>query len=410
MSRIYGPLASQIASLVSSSVINNYCAVASAALVLYDHICTIPQEVQLIWGSKVTSTMVLFHANRWLNLAYAIQGIVEAFLHAGTIVVSALILPELAPIGAGRPRGYIGYAIDLCLFALWAAFSGIRVYALSGGSRLLSVAVTLLSMVPVGTNAYGDSYKIGFQLVAFPVLGVHCLMTQDVSETTNTRFMYVPVVMRFRADMVAVEISTRVPVIIADIVVLVLTWWKTWATVRMAREHNVKTPLMNLLLRDGTLYFVCLLLLNALNIAGTATNVFTYAGAFSTSLSSIIITHFLLNLRQLAYASDDDNSRPSFVRDGDPDQVRSHTSSLRFGSFVGNMGESLGHDSENGDADLVWDDDNAEDDAEPSRPSAEVGLEVVDAPTAFAGENAPRGVGDHGSPAYNAFDSSSLVV
>lgn len=63
--------------------------------------------------------------------------------------------------------------------------------------------------------------------------------------------MYVPVVMRFRADMFAVEISTRVPVIIADIVVLVLTWCKTWATVRMAREHNVKTPLMNLLLRDG---------------------------------------------------------------------------------------------------------------------------------------------------------------
>lgn len=80
---------------------------AFIALVLYDHICTIPQEMQLIWGSKVTSTMVLFHANRWLILAYTILNIVDMFLHPGTIVVSALILPELAPIDAGRPRGQI---------------------------------------------------------------------------------------------------------------------------------------------------------------------------------------------------------------------------------------------------------------------------------------------------------------
>ncbi|EMD31613.1 hypothetical protein CERSUDRAFT_100282 [Gelatoporia subvermispora B] len=273
MSGIYGPLATQIASYVSSIILANYCAVATATVVLYDHICTTPQEVQLIWGSKLTSTMVLFYANRWLILTYAILSIMLELFHSGTNFVSTFILTELAPIDAGRPR---------------------------------------------------------------------------------------------------VEIGLRLPVIIADIVVLVLTWWKTWATVRMARELDVKTPLMTLLLRDGTLYFVALLSLNALNIAGFATNVFTFASTFSIPLSSIIITHFLLNLRQLAHASDDDNSRPSFVRDRDPDQVHSRTSSLRYSSFVGNMCESLDHGSENNDEDLSWDGDDGQDDTEYLRSSADL--------------------------------------
>ncbi|EMD31618.1 hypothetical protein CERSUDRAFT_119661 [Gelatoporia subvermispora B] len=329
MSIPYGQLADQISSYVNNVVIANYCIVASAVLVLYDHICTLPQELQLIWGRKLTSTMMLFHANRLLILVYAILNIVQASFRPGAAVSCTMLW-------------YTLYALDLCLFALWAAFSGIRVYALSGGSRLLSLAVILLSLVPVGTNAYGGFFGNSWQTATFPVLGLQCLDSKNISETTTTRL----------------AISTRVPVIIADIMVLILTWWKTWATVRMVREHNVKTPLMTLLLRDGTLYFIGLLSINLLNIVGRTTNVFVYAGGFSTQLSAIIITHFLLNLRQLAHGSPDDTSRQSSVRDGQPDAVRSRTSSLRFGSFVGNMGESLVHGSEDNDRDVAWDDDS----------------------------------------------------
>ncbi|EMD31697.1 hypothetical protein CERSUDRAFT_77971 [Gelatoporia subvermispora B] len=403
MAAIYGPLATQIASLVSSGVIDNYCAVASVALVLYDHICTIPQEMQLIWGSKVTSTMVLFHANRWLILAYTILNIVDMFLHPGTIVVSALILPELAPIDAGRPRVYISYALDLCLFALWAAFSGIRVYALSGGSRLLSLAVALLSLVPVVRSILQNQFPAGHFPGACGTMPGYSGHIRD-----NRNEMYVPVVMRFRADMFAVEISTRVPVIIADIVVLVLTWCKTWATVRMAREHNVKTPLMNLLLRDGTLYFTCLLSLNLLNIVGKMTNVFTFAVAFSTPLSSIIITHFLLNLRQLAHGSPDDASCPSFVRDGTPDPIHSQTSSLRFGSFVGNMGESLMDGSEDDDRDVAWDDD-VQDNVDNARLDAQIIHDLPDASAAPVGDPLPEEVMEGETRLDRAADVGHLV-
>ncbi|EMD31624.1 hypothetical protein CERSUDRAFT_119664 [Gelatoporia subvermispora B] len=143
----------------------------------------------------------------------------------------------------------------------------------------------------------------------------------------------------------------------ADTVVIFITWLKTWSTIRMVREHNVKTPLMTMLLRDGTFYFLGLLTLNALNLAGQTTNVFSYASTFSTPLSAMIITHFPLSLRQLAHGSSDNTSRPSFVQDGTSDPVHSQTSSLRFGSFVGNMSESLMDGSEDDDRDVAWDND-----------------------------------------------------
>ncbi|EMD31619.1 hypothetical protein CERSUDRAFT_78066 [Gelatoporia subvermispora B] len=331
MSQFDGALANQIDGVVSSFVIDNYCVVASAeskeitlvfiALVLYDHICTTPQEVQLIWGSKLTSTMVLFHANRWLILAYTILNVLVLVYHPGTIV--------------------------LC------------------GAELYGGCPHIVLVHPVGSNS--------FQLGAFPVLGVQCLCFQEISETTNTRL----------------EIIAVVPSIIADTTILVLTWWKTWATVQMSRKHNVKTPLMTLLLRDGTLYFVGFLSLIALNIAGLSTNVFTYATAFIQPLCSIIITHFLLNLRQLAHASDDDNSRPSFVRDKDPGQIRSHTSRLRFDSFVGDMDESLDRGSENGDADMGWDGDDAQDGMKHPRAGADLSADLQNASIASVPEISP---------------------
>ncbi|EMD35996.1 hypothetical protein CERSUDRAFT_96219 [Gelatoporia subvermispora B] len=125
----------------------------------------------------------------------------------------------------------------------------------------------------------------------------------------------------------------------------------------MAREHNIKTPLMTMLFRDGALYFLCLLSLNVLSIVGILTHTFIWAARFLTSLSSIIITHFLLNLRQLQYGSENSSemSCPSFVRNGEPEQARSHGSaSIRFGSLIGNMGESLIHGSNIGDAEEPW--------------------------------------------------------
>lgn len=48
-----------------------------------------------------------------------------------------------------------------------------------------------------------------------------------------------------------VTVAARICAMTADALVLVVTWRKTYAGLRMARQHNIKTPLATVLLRDG---------------------------------------------------------------------------------------------------------------------------------------------------------------
>ncbi|EMD31610.1 hypothetical protein CERSUDRAFT_119654 [Gelatoporia subvermispora B] len=159
----------------------------------------------------------------------------------------------------------------------------------------------------------------------------------------------------------------------------------------MAREHDVKTPFATLLLRDGTLYFIGLLSINLLNIVGKTTNVYIYADGFSIPLSSIIITRFFLNLRQLAHGSPDDTPRPSFVLERVPDPVHCQPYSLRFASFVGNMDESLMDGSEDDDRDVAWDDD-VQDELDNARLNAQIMHDSRDTSAAPFGDPLPEEV------------------
>ncbi|PSR73051.1 hypothetical protein PHLCEN_2v11073 [Hermanssonia centrifuga] len=54
----------------------------------------------------------------------------------------------------------------------------------------------------------------------------------------------------------ATALGTRLALIVADLLVVVLTWVKTWETRRLASEAGIQVPLITLLLRDGTVYFM----------------------------------------------------------------------------------------------------------------------------------------------------------
>ncbi|EMD35580.1 hypothetical protein CERSUDRAFT_75141 [Gelatoporia subvermispora B] len=215
-------LSDEIVSYMSSTLIGNYCAASATCIVLpafsslisltaipvivvYDHICTIPMELRLIWGKRLNLTILLFHINRWIIFAWAIFTALTTFL------------PEVS-INRCAGMYYTNGAIEMCAFGIWAGFSGIRVYALSGGSHLITIAVVLLSTVPVATNAYGYYVGNNWQIITFPVIGTLCNDAQKISGAMDN----------------------------------ILTWSRTWSMIRMARRQNVWNPLMTLLLRDGT--------------------------------------------------------------------------------------------------------------------------------------------------------------
>ncbi|EMD38765.1 hypothetical protein CERSUDRAFT_112477 [Gelatoporia subvermispora B] len=255
--------------------------------------------MELIWGRKISGVTLLFHMNRWAIFVWAVTG-----------ATSFLNEPTLASC--------IGYnvfadAVSILLLVIWAAFSALRVYAIGGGNRWLTSIVGALSMVAPVTNSYfyfGTSFY-----VEDPSAG--CSNGSTLSPATITKF----------------TIATRACAAAAELIVLVVTWFETHRTRMYASNANISTPISSALIRGGTLHFTLLLALDILNIVGVDTNRFTMAaGLFTIPLSAIIISHFLLDLRQIASAVDE-KSLVNVSRAG----------ALRFASFVDNIGEDLDH-------------------------------------------------------------------
>ncbi|EMD37038.1 hypothetical protein CERSUDRAFT_124023 [Gelatoporia subvermispora B] len=264
MSMSGADLEDEIVSFLSSNFIASCCSVAAinehqhmrlsassadanrVALVVYDHMITFSRETEFIWGRKISSVTILFYLNRWLNLAWAV---------------------------ADTAENMSGLSV------LRAVFSAVRMYAISTGNWLLSVVVLALNLVPIATNIdtwtdglpkYGAFVTQTFGIQAVPVIGVECSAGTSLSPS----------------------VTSEACAIAADVLLLVVTWYKTYALKREASRNNVEVPLASMLLRDGTVYFL---------IVGFDTGVFEFAiSNFGTPLSAIIISHFLLNLRQVA--------------------------------------------------------------------------------------------------------------
>ncbi|OCH92064.1 hypothetical protein OBBRIDRAFT_833767 [Obba rivulosa] len=330
-------LAAEIASSVQLNFINGFCSVAAMTLVFYDHISTVSREVHLVWGRKFNAVTLLFHLNRWTIFVWAVSNCTN-FIPIPTLV--GYVCPCTAAIDWS-------YVIAILLLMIWAAFSSIRIYAVSTGSWCLALLVATVAMVPAATNIYLNLIKSQISIADEPFLGVECGEGFNVSNAVFDARESVP--FRF-------PITDRSCAIAADVIVLLVTWSKTWSVKRSADRAGISTPLVTMLLKDGTVYFILLLALNIFQIVGWVTGIFLYAETyFTTPLSSIIITHFLLNLRQVGHSQVAHDtlslSRPSFVRSLAPS---TGSGSGRFASFVDGIGAELEYDADPDDVGRDW--------------------------------------------------------
>jgi len=192
-------------------------------------------------------------------------------------------------------------------------FSTIRVYAISGGTWWLAALTLALGLVPVGTNIDYGFVTSADMIQSAPLLGTFCGTNQIASEAT----------------IIGLTTTTR-----------------TYAIARTADRSGIRAPLASMLLKDGTLYFALLLVVNILQIIGNNTGIFTgTVGFFGQPLSGIIVSRFLMNLRQLNHTSSNtvgDQQSDGYTMGGEG-PGRSQFSSMRFASLVGNMGEELDH-------------------------------------------------------------------
>ncbi|OCH85813.1 hypothetical protein OBBRIDRAFT_739193 [Obba rivulosa] len=188
------------------------------ALVFYDHACTLSEEIEYIWERKMSSVIILFHLNRWSIFFWAILNFVN--------FMSLVVWAGMTPARQFR-----------AVLTVRSVFSAVRIYAISGRRWQLAAVIFGLSIVPIGTNMvlcglrrnsirHRDTSGSGY------IVHKRCL-------SLGTRGIRV------------MAIITRLCLITADILILLVTWYKTYAMMKVARQNNIRAPLAAMLLEDG---------------------------------------------------------------------------------------------------------------------------------------------------------------
>ncbi|OBZ66405.1 hypothetical protein A0H81_13649 [Grifola frondosa] len=167
-----------------------------------------------------------------------------------------------------------------------------------------------------------------------------------------------------------IPIATSAVKIAFELSVFILTVAKTIGIQRETWSLGIRTPLTTLLLRDGSIYF---LLLCAFAVADLITRLVPsnnslvgISSVFTPAVTPILITRFILNLRQVGLA-DISSDREGTVT-GLP--------TLQFAGsrLIGNLGCQLSHGPSARDDDLdIWDDSEGLPTEETLNPSPDEG-------------------------------------
>ncbi|EKM57646.1 uncharacterized protein PHACADRAFT_251384, partial [Phanerochaete carnosa HHB-10118-sp] len=254
-------------------------------------------EIRIVWKKPATASAILLGSVRWCMLL--------------TVIV------ELAPPTPNgcKPLGILTDTLNLIGFVQTGLFAALRVFAICNRSYVWSLPMFALNLVPFAINLmYYTTSKYGYTVE--PFVGLTCAVESSFSARTFNILVYV----------------SRCSLILADTIVLVLTWIRTFGYWRQTRRANVRASLTTCLLRDGQA-------LLAINVSQLLT-IDSSAGvvpltAFVVILPPVLINRFMINLR----AVDSDALEPSYGSD-----EQRGLSTLQFrrpANFLGNIGESL---------------------------------------------------------------------
>ncbi|GJE96354.1 hypothetical protein PsYK624_125490 [Phanerochaete sordida] len=191
---------------------SDYTACALTSLVCYEYIITFCQEIDCVWKRPLNATSLLLLSTRWV------------------MVVSQLLWHPVSSDSQCQLWAYVNYTLILVTWAQIALFSGL--------------------CIPIATNSFALS-RIQAVYEGSPI--GNCADVVNVSDSMNTISAYdralLPGIAMTRSF--AVLYLTRSSVIAADVLVLVLTWIKTFVHWRQLRQIGIKHSISALLLRDG---------------------------------------------------------------------------------------------------------------------------------------------------------------
>jgi len=268
---------------------------ASWALIIYEFLITFDREIACIWKRQFTSATFLWCLNRYTLLVSYAAAITMLYVPFTT----EQCMPYVKFPGAIQIVANIASGITLTL----------RTYALYGREMWVFVILAPLLITEIAVESWAVAGGVPVPLPP----GLHgCILTGKPNQGN-----------RFAAFWIGQLVFPSI--------VFLLTLFRI---VRLKRLGSLKGGVVDIMLRDGSIYFSAIFLINLMNIL-------TYAVApedlkainapFSALFTAIMICRLMLNLR----AAPEDEVDPSSNFRASSARFKSHT------TYIGNLGEDL---------------------------------------------------------------------
>ncbi|CUA67041.1 hypothetical protein RSOLAG22IIIB_02959 [Rhizoctonia solani] len=205
-------------------------AIAGFCILIYDHLLTFPQEVELVWKQQRSWVSILFVLNRYIT---PLVLIVDIYDKGGL----ANFLPQSFCVN----WYFAESAWNLVAFGLIHALVALRVHAIWGRPRWLSITLSVLFVI----------YFVATATIAFK-------FQIDYAHTVA----YYPLFRLCFAQVSPYIWACWLPALVFESFVFILTVIK-------AVEHSkrkVNTPVVHVLYRDGIIYFIVITLCSMFNM------------------------------------------------------------------------------------------------------------------------------------------------
>ncbi|KAL1944510.1 hypothetical protein VTO73DRAFT_2940 [Trametes versicolor] len=167
---------------------------AAFTLVLFEHLTTLDREVRLVRRRRLSYAGAVFLLNRYLALLLF-------FLSLGPLLPTHNTMRFVC-----RALNYATQMVVIALYLNWSAFSGLRIYAISGQNDVVTWAVVVISSVPAIINIYimtrvTDAYRPGGG----------CIVARAIPQDTWIRL----------------AVATRACFLLSETIVFAVTYMKT---------------------------------------------------------------------------------------------------------------------------------------------------------------------------------------
>ncbi|KAI0074701.1 hypothetical protein K474DRAFT_1709658 [Panus rudis PR-1116 ss-1] len=317
--------------LLSRKRLETYFYFVLTSLFIYDSILAFPQEIRCIWQKKWSGTTLLYAVIRYSTMMdmvmktlittaplQDVKGYAEQFWSYSSLL-NSFTLNSCKAIN-------ITDAILLIMSSLGiAVFECLRVWAISGKNWILAIAVLLPALLAPAIDIYINSVPTTLLLITSGPLSA-CWILSDAPT-----FIY---------SSATVGVIARVGAIISDLIALIVTFLKTFGTIRAGQNTAIRTDFLSMLLYNGAIQFILLLTLNLINIIFDILNVTTDDTGTSLViivnevLAPIIICRFILSLRTIHHQDGTEQTHS-----------RSAHSTVRFATIIADdLGAPLGRD------------------------------------------------------------------